>query len=168
MKIKNLSIHKHINTNFRSYALYTLESRGIPNWYDSLTNVQRIAIINAPKSFNKTISLVGDCIKSGYHHGDCLEFNTEVNLADGSKIKIGEWCELYPDTQFLIECVDENGDKQVSIGHSPRIGHITDEMYEIELEDGETIKCTGNHPFLIDGEWIVAKDLVAGMNTTNL
>jgi len=25
-------------------------------------------------------------------------------------------------------------------------------MYEIELEDGETIKCTGNHPFLIDGE----------------
>lgn len=70
MKIKNLSIYKQIDTNFRDYALYTLESRGIPNWYDSLTNVQRISIVNAPTSFNKTISLVGDCIKDAYHHGD--------------------------------------------------------------------------------------------------
>ncbi len=48
-----------------------LQSRGIPNFYDSLTPVQRIIIENSPNSFNKTIGLVGEVIRTGlYHHGD--------------------------------------------------------------------------------------------------
>lgn len=65
-----LTITKQIDINFRNYALYVLEHRGIPSFYDALTNVQRVSMINAPKSFNKTISLVGACISNGYHHGD--------------------------------------------------------------------------------------------------
>lgn len=64
------SITKQIDINFRNYALYVLENRGIPSFYDGLTNVQRVALMNAPKTFNKTISLVGSCISNGYHHGD--------------------------------------------------------------------------------------------------
>lgn len=63
-------ISKQIDINFRNYALYVLEHRGIPCFYDSLTNVQRVSLMNAPKTFNKTISLVGACISNGYHHGD--------------------------------------------------------------------------------------------------
>lgn len=63
-------ISKQIDINFRNYALYVLEHRGIPNFYDALTNVQRVSMMNAPKSFSKTISLVGSCISNGYHHGD--------------------------------------------------------------------------------------------------
>jgi len=48
-----------------------LQSRGIPNFYDSLTPVQRIILENSPGSFNKTIGLVGEVIRTGlYHHGD--------------------------------------------------------------------------------------------------
>ena len=69
-KIYNLPISKQINTNFRGYALYVLENRGIPSFYDGLTNVQRFILVNSPSSFNKTISVVGACISDGYHHGD--------------------------------------------------------------------------------------------------
>ena len=65
-----LNISRQIDTNFRNYALYVLENRGIPSWHDGLTNVQRFIMINAPANFNKTISLVGSCISDGYHHGD--------------------------------------------------------------------------------------------------
>jgi DNA gyrase/topoisomerase IV subunit A len=63
-------VTKQINLNFRNYALYVLEHRGIPSFYDSLTNVQRVSLMNAPKTYNKTMTLVGSCISNGYHHGD--------------------------------------------------------------------------------------------------
>jgi len=66
----NLPISKQINTNFRGYALYVLENRGIPSFYDGLTNVQRFILVNSPTNYNKTISVVGSCISDGYHHGD--------------------------------------------------------------------------------------------------
>jgi len=69
-KTYNLPISRQIDVNFRNYALYVLENRGIPSFYDGLTNVQRVIVQNAPHSFNKTISLVGTCISDGYHHGD--------------------------------------------------------------------------------------------------
>jgi hypothetical protein len=69
-KVYPLNISRQIDTNFRNYALYVLENRGIPNFCDALTTVQRFILLNAPHSFNKTISLVGSCISSGYHHGD--------------------------------------------------------------------------------------------------
>lgn len=65
-----LPISKQINVNFRNYALYVLENRGIPSFYDALTNVQRLILLSAPTSFDKTVSLVGTCFKEGYHHGD--------------------------------------------------------------------------------------------------
>jgi intein/homing endonuclease len=38
------------------------------------------------------------------------------------------------------------------------------DIYAIELEDGTVIKCTDDHRFMLpDGEWIHAKDLMAGM-----
>lgn len=91
--IKNLSITNHINSNFRDYALYTLSSRGIPNFYDSLTHSQRLILLNAPKAFTKTNTLVGNVIADGFHHGDVSlagsiqkitrEFKNSMPLLDG-------------------------------------------------------------------------------------
>ena len=68
---KNLNITDQINNQYRSYALYVLQSRGIPNFYDALTPVQRLILENSPAKFNKTVGLVGEVIKTGlYHHGD--------------------------------------------------------------------------------------------------
>ena len=67
----NLSISEQINNQYRTYALYVLQSRGIPNFYDALTPVQRLILENSPTKFNKTVGLVGEVIKTGlYHHGD--------------------------------------------------------------------------------------------------
>jgi hypothetical protein len=67
----HLTITDQINTQYRSYALYVLQSRGIPNFYDSLTPVQRLILENSPSRFSKTVGLVGEVIKTGlYHHGD--------------------------------------------------------------------------------------------------
>lgn len=66
-----ISISDQINEKYKEYALYVLQSRGIPNFYDSLTPVQRIILENSPSQFSKTIGLVGEVIRTGlYHHGD--------------------------------------------------------------------------------------------------
>ena len=68
---KIISISDQINTQFRGYALYVLQSRGIPNFYDGLTPVQRLIVQHSPKTFNKTLGLVGEVIRTGlYHHSD--------------------------------------------------------------------------------------------------
>jgi DNA topoisomerase-2 len=92
-KIVGLPISKFIDTKFRDYAVYVLTSRGIPDFYDGLTPVQRYILKNAPTSFQKTLSVVGKAIQSGYHHGNSsLEgaisklarpFGNSLQLLDG-------------------------------------------------------------------------------------
>jgi DNA gyrase/topoisomerase IV subunit A len=80
-KITNKSITNFINTDYRDYALYVLQHRGIPSFYDCLTNVQRVILHNAPKSFKKTLNLVGDVFASNYHHGDASIISAITRLA---------------------------------------------------------------------------------------
>lgn len=69
-KTIKLPISSHIDTKYRSYAIYVIENRGISSWYDGLTNVQRIILNNAKPSFDKTLTLIGNCISDNYIHGD--------------------------------------------------------------------------------------------------
>ncbi|MFA5153342.1 MAG: DNA gyrase subunit A [Clostridia bacterium] len=92
-KIIRLPISKFVNSKFRDYAVYVLCSRGIPDFYDALTPVQRYIVKNSPTSYIKTLSVVGRCIDAGYHHGNqSLEgaisklarpFGNAVQLLDG-------------------------------------------------------------------------------------
>ena len=71
MEIDVIDVKQQINTYFKKYALYVIESRGIPNFYDALTPVQRLVLLNAPDKNEGTIGLVGSVMKTGlYHHGD--------------------------------------------------------------------------------------------------
>lgn len=71
MEIEVIDVKQQINTYFKKYALYVIESRGIPNFYDALTPVQRLVLLNAPDRNEGTIGLVGSVMKTGlYHHGD--------------------------------------------------------------------------------------------------
>lgn len=93
-KIIKLPISKFIDTKFRDYAVYVLEARGIPNFYDALTPVQRFILKNSPTTFQKTLSVVGRSIEDGYHHGNAsLEgainklarpFGNAMQLLEGS------------------------------------------------------------------------------------
>lgn len=161
-KIIKLPISKFIDTKFRDYAIYVLEQRGIPNFYDALTPVQRFILKNSPTSFQKTLSVVGNAISDGYHHGNCLYHDTKINLGDGTQITIGEWFEKYPEAMLIVKSKDIDDNEVLGIGHSPRIGQKSNIYIEICLENGEIIRCTENHPFFVNGKWIEAKDLKEG------
>jgi len=36
----------------------------------------------------------------------------------------------------------------------------TENLLELEFEDGTIVRCTENHRFFVDGKWIPAKDLI--------
>lgn len=70
-KKSSLTIPEQIEQDYRKYALYVIQSRGIPNFYDCLTPVQRLILQRSPTSFNKTIGVVGEVFRTQlYHHGD--------------------------------------------------------------------------------------------------
>lgn len=70
MKITTKKISDFINKEYKEYAVYSLESRGIPSFYDGLTNSQRFIIQNSPRSFVKSMKIIGDAISAGFHHGN--------------------------------------------------------------------------------------------------
>ena len=66
-----ITISDQINTDYKKYALYVIQSRGIPNFYDALTPVQRLILQNSPSTFKKTVGVIGEVFSTGlYHHGD--------------------------------------------------------------------------------------------------
>lgn len=68
---KQITIPEQINQDYRKYALYVIQSRGIPNFYDCITPVQRLILQNAPSVFSKTPGVIGSVFSTGlYHHGD--------------------------------------------------------------------------------------------------
>jgi DNA gyrase/topoisomerase IV subunit A len=70
LDVSTIEIKDQINKYYRSYALYVIESRGIPNFYDSITPVQRMILTNSPEHFQKSVGVVGKVIETGlYHHG---------------------------------------------------------------------------------------------------
>jgi len=104
-----------------------------------------------------------------YHHGDCLEPDTQIVRSDNSIITIGEWFEKYPNEKFeLISYDEETKSFTTGIGHSPRIGSITDIEYEIKMEDDSQFKCTRNHPFLTQRGWKIAEDLLETDSIKNI
>lgn len=79
MEITKVDIKEHINTDFKTYSMYVIQSRGIPNFYDSFTPVQRLILQMAPDKFQATVALVGQVMATGlYHHGD-MSLNKAIN-----------------------------------------------------------------------------------------
>jgi len=173
----NATITEYLDTDYHEYAKYVIEHRAIPSIIDGLKPTQRKVVYIANKVWKngnekpyKVFQLTGlIAARAHYHHGDCLDPNTEILLSDGSYITIHEWFEKYRDTKLKVLAFDESTNKFVeAIGHSPRIGQVTNLEYEIEMEDGSIFKCTDNHPFLTQRGWIKAKDLEEDDDILNL
>lgn len=77
-----VTIPEQINGDYRKYAIYVIQSRGIPNFYDALTPVQRIILQMCPSTFKKTLGVVGAVFETGlYHHGDLSVSSAICKLA---------------------------------------------------------------------------------------
>lgn len=134
--MSDITVKRQIDQGYRSYALHVIESRGIPNWYDSITNGQRILIDNCPSSFTKTLSVVGSAISAGYHSGDASLVSTINKLARqfncAEPVMIGDGffgCPVSPSAASA---------RYTSVKMNPRIKEITGKYYHLNQknEDG--------------------------------
>lgn len=88
---------------------------------------------------------------------ECLHPDTEITLSDNSKkkikdIEIGDLVKTINEETGLIE-----NKPVVKLHHNLNKG---EQMYEIEMDNGDVLKITGNHKVkLIDGTWKKAEDL---------
>ena len=163
------TISDFLSNEYKEFAMYSIEGRAIPSVIDGFKPTHR-KIIHISNQIWKTgneknlkvFQLAGKVASDAfYHHGNCLDINTNILLDDGTFISLKDWIEKYPDVKFkVISYNEESKEFTTAIGHSPRIGSITDIEFEIEMEDGSIIKCTENHPFLTNRGWIEAKDLL--------
>lgn len=91
--------------------------------------------------------------------GGCLIEGTKIQVADGSFKTIEEFI-----VGDLVKTLD--GDKEVTHTWNPdTLDDGEPECYEIEFEDGYKVICSDKHKFLIDGNWVEAKDLIVGMES---
>ena len=101
---------------------------------------------------NHTYDVIGAYVPTKEMGGGCLVGGTEVHTETG----------LVPINELQI------GDRvRTMFGFSPVTDtfHFTDkDVYELELDDGEIIRCSGEHKFLVDTgdgyEWKMVTDLL--------
>jgi hypothetical protein len=162
------TITEFLSNEYKEFAMYVVEGRAIPSVIDGFKPTQRKIIHisnqiwkNGDEKTKKIFQLAGIIADQAYyHHGNCLDPDTKILLDDGAFISIKDWYDKYSDTKLNVISYDEENKKFISsIGHSPRIGSITNIEFEIEMEDGSIVKCTENHPFLTKRGWVEAKDL---------
>lgn len=83
----------------------------------------------------------------------CLAPSTLITKADGSRVEI-----------HTLQVGDKILDAEGNIAEIEHTQYTeVEEYYSIELEDGSTVECSGEHPFLVDGEWVQARDLAIGV-----
>lgn len=89
------TIEDKINTDFKEYALYTINNRAIPSAIDGLKPVQRkllYSLIQYPNSRKNKIKLSevgGGLAKFNFHHGESSATSAAVNMAQ-------EWANNIP------------------------------------------------------------------------
>ena len=87
--------------------------------------------------------------------GGCVVEGTMIQTPDGLK--------AVEDFNVGEEVITLDGNKVVTHVWNPdTLEDGEPECYEVEFEDGYKVTCSDKHKFLIDGNWVEAKDLVEG------
>jgi intein/homing endonuclease len=148
--LKSEPVGSYLESEHRNFAIYTLQSRAIP-FFNGMKPVQQRCLwqLRGVNSYEKVAKLTGQ-VMAIHPHGDCLEYDTEILLADGSYIKIGEWVEQNPEGELLIKAFDREKGEYVTTEAKPTNGKIVDELIEIEFENGARITSSLDHKFLLD------------------
>ena len=92
----------------------------------------------------------------------CISGDTLIAVADGrDAVPIKQLAEEKKDVP--VYCKDKKGLTRIRMMRNPRITGYEKEIFEVKLDDGSTIKCTGNHKFLLrNKELKMAKNLEKG------
>lgn len=85
----------------------------------------------------------------------CLTGDTKVPLLDGRTRSLKELSEEYgPGDQFYVYSIGANGKITAGKAHSPQITRPNAEIWKVTLDNGETVRGTPDHPFMMrDGSY---------------
>ncbi len=140
------------------------------------------------KPYKKSARIVGDVLGKYHPHGDiavydslvrmvqefslryplidgqgnfgCFTGDTRIKLLDGTEKSFEELASLNPDEIFYVYSVDEKGHIVVGEGKNARITRRHAELLEMTIDNGEKIRCTPDHRFMLrDGTYKEAQDL---------
>ena len=144
--------------------------------------------LQANRSFRKCAGIVGEVLKEYHPHGDaavydtlvrmaqwwnlryplvlgqgnfgCFTGDTKIKLLDGTEKTLAELAELPSDEVFHVYSVDADGKIVVGEGRHARVTRKNAELVEVTLDNGETIRCTPDHRFMLrDGTYKEARYL---------
>ena len=140
------------------------------------------------KPYKKSARIVGDVLGKYHPHGDiavydslvrmvqdfslryplidgqgnfgCFTGDTKIKLLDGTEKSFEELSKLSPDETFHVYSVDEKGQIVVGEGKNARLTRQNTRIIELKLDNGETIRCTPDHRFmLLDGTYKESQNL---------
>jgi len=116
--------------------------------YLSMKNIPMLAV-------NHTYQEIG-LFPKAIVSGGCLVEGTMIQTPNGNKA-VDEFST--GDTVITL-----NGENEVTRVWDPEtLDEGNPECYEIEFEDGHKVTCSDKHMFLINNEWVKAKDIAEGM-----
>ena len=93
----------------------------------------------------------------------CFTGDTKIKLLDGTEKSFEELSKLPPEEKFYVYSVDKNGRIVIGEGKHARITRRNAQLVEVTLDNGEKIRCTPDHRFMLrDGTYKEAQCLVPG------
>jgi len=103
------------------------------------------ALVRMAQNFSLRYPLV-----QGHGNFGCFTGDTRIKLLDGTSKTFKELCKEYKkDDVFYVYSVDKNGIIVVGEASNPKKTKKNSQIVEIMLDNGEKIKCTPNHKFLL-------------------
>lgn len=114
---------------------------------------------------------IADAHKKGFihihdlgHFGPyCFTGDTKVKLLNGGDVSFKDLVKHYSNKEFYVYSVNSDGKYTIGKAHSPRKTKKNASLIQIELDNGEKIKCTPEHKFLLkNNTYIEAKNLQIG------
>src|SRR2546427_3999362 len=125
------------------------------NYHPHGESVVYPALVRRAEDFSLRYPLI-----DGQGNFGCFTGDTKIKLLDGTEKSFAELAELDLDVVFHIYSVDRNGRIVVGEGRNARITRQKARIIELTLDNGEKIRCTPDHRFLLrSGTYKQAQDL---------
>lgn len=117
------------------------------------------ALVRMAQDFSLRYPLV-----HGQGNFGCFTANTKVKLADGRNLSFAELIKEHEEGKDNFTfTIDDSGFIKVAKINNPRKTRENAEIMKVVLDNGEEIKCTLNHLFMLkNGSYKEAKDLASG------
>ncbi len=117
--------------------------------------IERVAAGKKPR-FHNLFKPVERLLYHIHSPSECFTGDTKVSLLDGTSSPIADLL----DKELWVYGYDVEREKIVPVKATAKETGLSDDMYEVVLDNGEQVKCTGDHLWLKrDGAYKAARDL---------